>query len=204
MTDIHPSPWPNLTAITGGIGAGKSVVARIVAALGYDVYDCDSRARSLMEGEEIVAALAEAFGSGIFTAQGELIRPRLAEIVFADPEALTRLNAITHAAVRADLAAWASERSQAGHIFVETAILYQSGLDRMVARVWEVTAPRELRIERVMARSGLTREQAVARIEAQDSFIPEQPHRAVTTIVNDGTTPLLPAILSLINPPCRP
>lgn len=199
ITEPSPAPRPNLTAITGGIGAGKSVVARIVAALGYDVYDCDSRARALMAGEEITRELAETFGPGIFTPAGELIRPRLAEIVFNDSAALDRLNAITHSAVRADLDEWAAARADASQIFVETAILYQSGIDRMVARVWEVTAPTDLRLERVMARSALTRDQALARIGAQDAFVPLRPHPAVTVLLNDGVTPLLPAIRHILN-----
>lgn len=199
ITEPFPAQRPNLTAITGGIGAGKSVVARIVAAMGYDVYDCDSRARDLMAREEIICALAETFGTGIFNSSGELIRLRLAEIVFNDSAALERLNAITHSAVRADLGEWAAARSEAPHIFVETAILYQSDIDRMVARVWEVTAPPGLRLKRVMARSALTREQALARIGAQDAFVPQRVHPAVTVLVNDGVTPLLPAIRHTLN-----
>lgn len=188
----------NLIAITGGIGSGKSVVAKIVSALGFGVYDCDQRARLLMEASEIKDKLAEAFGSGIFDSERRLLRKILADIVFSDPESLQRLNAITHAAVRADLAEWAAAHSSSGPIFVETAILYQSGIDRMVTSVWEVTAPIELRIERVRARNGLTRADVMARIEAQDSFVPPLLHPKIFEIVNDGATPILPKVELLL------
>lgn len=189
---------PSLTAISGGIGSGKSVVAHIVAAMGYDVYDCDLRARALMESAAIREALAEEFGSEIFDDSGTLIRPALAAIVFADGERLQALNAITHAAVRADLTSWAEAHS-GGRAFVETAILYQSGLDKMVGRVWEVVAPRHLRISRVVARNGLTESEVIARIESQDNYTPSSPHPVVSTILNDGFHPLLPQIEALLD-----
>lgn len=188
-----------LTAITGGIGSGKSVVAKIVSALGYEVYDCDSRARVLMESDGIKELLADRFGSHIFNSDRQLQRKVLADIVFSDPEKLQQLNSITHSAVREDLAGWVASHSQSSPLFVETAILYQSGIDRMVSSVWEVTAPRELRIARVMQRNGLSRDEIIARIEAQDSYIPPLPHKTVFEIVNDGVRPLLPRVECLID-----
>lgn len=171
----------------------------MLTAMGYEVYDCDLRARLLMEAVEIKELLKEAFGSDIFDSEYTLIRPNLAAIVFSDPVALERLNTITHAAVRADLADWRMARCDSPLLFVETAILYQSGLDRMIDEVWEVTAPYELRIERVEARNGLSRKQIEERILAQDSFIVTNPHTYVSAILNDGIAPLLPQIESLLN-----
>ncbi|MDE6169977.1 MAG: dephospho-CoA kinase, partial [Duncaniella sp.] len=78
--------------------------------------------------------------------------------------------------------------------FVETAILYESGLDRMVDCVWEVSAPTELRIERVMRRSALTEGAVIARIKAQESTIVDTPHPHIIKLINDGVSPLLPQI----------
>lgn len=188
----------SLIAIAGGIGSGKSMVARIVAAMGFEVYDCDLRARRLMEAEAMKAMLADEFGSEIFDETGRLIRRALADMVFADSGRLEALNAIVHSAVRDDLAAWVSSRSSGKPVFVETAILYQSRIDRMVARVWEVTAPIETRIERVKARNGLSEREVLARIESQDSFDVTRRHNDVEVIVNDGVRPLLPRIESLL------
>ena len=181
-----------LIAITGGIGSGKSVVSRVVEAIGYDVYDCDSRARQIMDGSDsIKKAIANEICREAIGADGSIDRCRLSAEVFGNDDKLCRLNAIVHAAVKEDLAKWASERREA---FVETAILYQSGLDRMVSDVWEIIAPTELRVERVIERNGLTRDEVMKRIVAQDQYQPQAIHGRVTRIVNDGDMPLLPQI----------
>lgn len=187
----------SLVALSGGIGSGKSVVSRMLEALGYEVYDCDSNARRLMNSSgDIKKAVRERFGPEVFTAEGKIDRKLLAGIVFADSEALEDLNRIVHGAVRNEIE---SLERKAGKVrFVETAILYQSGLDRMVDEVWEITAPRELRIERVMKRSGMTEKEVKSRIEAQDAFEVDNPHRRVRMVINDGVTPLLPQIEKLL------
>jgi len=190
--------FDNLTAISGGIGSGKSVVSRMVEAMGFEVYDCDSRARQLMDSAAIKDSLAAEFGSGIFDSEGVLVRKALADIVFADAGRLDRLNGIVHGAVRDDLAAWASARRDVTRIFVETAILYQSYIDRMVAVVWEVSAPVETRIARVAERNGLSPDEIMARIASQDSFEAASLHPMTEIIVNDGIIPLLPRIETLL------
>lgn len=196
---MMPTDRQTLIALTGGIGSGKSVVARMVAAMGHTVYDCDSRARALMESEAIVRELEAEFGAGIFDSGGRLLRRELASIVFSDPAKLGRLNAITHGAVRDDILCRAGCGSHDGPLFIETAILYQSGIDRMVDKVWQVTAPVALRISRVCSRSGLTPSEVMARIEAQDSFVPKRLHPDVSVIVNDGVSPVLPRVTGLLS-----
>lgn len=191
-----------LIAITGGIGSGKSVVSKILRVLGYTVYDCDSRARFLMDGDPVIKRRIAAEVSAEAIVGDSIDRQRLAAAVFADEALLERLNTIVHGAVRDDLKAYcaaASVGDSRSPIFVETAILYQSGLDRMVDTVWEVTAPRDLRIERVITRSGLTAAQVEARITSQESYRPQSLHPRVNLIVNDGFTPLLPQLESLLS-----
>ena len=103
---------------------------------------------------------------------------------------------MVHDAVKADLMDWYGFRDIA---FVETAILYQSSLDRVVDAVWNVTAPRDLRIERVMKRSGMTLQQVEDRIAVQDSFSDYEPHPHIFDIVNDGVIPVLPRVLELLS-----
>lgn len=189
-----------LTAVTGGIGSGKSVVSRVLAAMGFRVYDCDREAKRLMDHyARIKDSLCREIHPDCVDADGRINRSRLSEIVFADRTALDRLNSIVHSAVRADLRAWCEKY---GHdrkrLFVETAILYQSGLDAMVDDVWVVEAPTALRVERVMARNSLSREQVLARIEAQDSYVPASCHQCVSHVVNDGCFPVLPQIERLL------
>lgn len=188
-----------LIALTGGIGAGKSVVARLLRTMGYAVFDCDIEARMLMDGDDdIKARIGTEIAAEAIDGQGAIDRARLSEIVFADAGKLARLNAIVHGAVKERLARWC-ERQKRRPVFVETAILYQSGLNRMVDAEWRVEAPAEIRVARVMARNGISREQVMARIEAQ-RYTPAdgEPMPETRIIENDGTTPLLPQVLDLL------
>lgn len=188
----------HLTAITGGIGAGKSIVSRVLTAMGYPVYDCDSRARSLMDmSAEIKHAIALNIGAGVILPDDSIDRRLLAEIVFRNKQMLLTLNSIVHQAVRDDLARWVSNRSSA-LVFVETAILYESGLDRVIDSEWHVTAPTDIRVNRVIARNGLSREHVLARIEAQSGTTPPKSSHNIITLVNDDITPLLPQIESAL------
>ena len=158
-------------AICGGIGSGKSIVSRILTVLGFDVYDCDSEAKRLMDADDAIKDAIAREIAGECIVDGTIDRPRLAGIVFSDSVKLEALNAIVHAAVRRHLAAWIEARTGRPK-FIETAILYQSGLDRMVDEVWEVTAPADVRIARVMARNSMSAAEVKARIDAQDAFPP--------------------------------
>lgn len=189
-----------LIAITGGIGSGKSVASRIVNVMGFGVYDCDSRARTLMvESGQVRAQLVQAFGSEIYLADGSLNRQQLSARAFGNEQALSRLNAIVHPATASDMLDWAAEQATRGAkaAFVETALLRTASLDRLVDQVWHVTAPPSVRIDRVMARSGLTARQVEDRMAAQaveDTVAPGE-HE----IVNDNHDALLPRVIHLIN-----
>lgn len=186
-----------LIGLTGGIGTGKSTVARILRLRGYEVYDCDLEAKRLMdESLEVRRSLRDRWGEEIYSARGELDRRKVAQYVFADRREKAWLDSLVHGLVRDDVKRWAATRTDYSHdtVFVESAILFTSGLADMCQEVWEVTAPLDIRLERVMKRSGLTREQALARIDAQreEQKICQSSH--TRQIVNDGATPLLDAI----------
>lgn len=190
----------SLIAVTGGIGSGKSIVCRILMALGYPVYDCDSRAKTLMDSSwEIKRQISENICQEAISPSGEIDRRRLAQEVFADRQLLKQLNTIVHAEVRRDIDQW-FRHSESAICFVETAILRESRLDKMVSETWEVVAPSEVRIRRVMHRSSLTAEEVKSRISVQQPFRPE-PGSAIRmqTIVNDGQTPILPRVLNLLD-----
>lgn len=187
----------NIVAITGGIGAGKSVVSRVLAVMGYPVYDCDTRARILMDTSDDIKAVIFREIAAEAIVDNAIDRKILSQVVFGDLSKLEKLNAIVHRRVRDDISQWVA-RQHSDTVFVETAILYQSGLDRMVDEVWEVVAPMELRIDRVMKRSALTRQEVKARIESQDSFEPGRLHPSVHRVINDGDMALLPQILLLL------
>ena len=190
----------HLIAITGGIGSGKSVVSSILRVCGYKVYDCDLNAKLLMDNSnEIKRVISKRIDSSVITPQGDINRTLLSSIVFGEQSKLQILNKIVHGAVRADIIKWRDANEGYPYLFVETAILYQSGLDAIVDEVWDVTAPQEVRIERVMRRNNFSREQVEARINSQN-YNPQNIHPDTKTIVNDDVSPLLPQILTLLLP----
>lgn len=187
-----------IIAISGGIGSGKSMVSKILSALGYWVYDCDSRAKLLMDRDVEIIGCIEREVCKAAVSDGVIDRKILGDFVFSSPEALKKLNSIVHEAVKDEILSLCAYREIA---FVETAILYASGLDKIVDEVWEVIAPEEIRILRVLHRNPwLSEDDVRKRIEAQSTELnPENPHRCIKMIVNDGFTPLLPQIELNIN-----
>lgn len=155
-------------AVCGGIGSGKSTVCRMFAERGVALYDSDSRAKALMnESDSLRLELIAEFGEECYEG-GLLNRPLLAEKVFGSDEKLARLNAIVHPAVKEDFLRWADEQ-EGEYCILESAILFESGFDKLVDKIVAVLAPVSLRIERAMQRDGATREQIEARIKAQMS-----------------------------------
>lgn len=168
--------------VTGGIGSGKSTVCRLFAERGIAVYDSDSQAKRLMEESDTLrAALVGAFGTECY-AEGRLNRRYLAGRVFGDAEALARLNALVHPAVREDFRMWA-ERQSGPYVILESAILFEAGFENEVDTTLAVLAPAEERIKRCMERDGASREEVLRRMasQADDDTL----HRMVArTIVN--------------------
>ena len=168
--------------VTGGIGSGKSTVCRLFAERGIAVYDSDSQAKRLMEESDTLrAALVGAFGTECY-AEGRLNRRYLAGRVFGDAEALARLNALVHPAVREDFRMWA-ERQSGPYVILESAILFEAGFENEVDTTLAVLAPAEERVKRCMERDGASREEVLRRMARQADA--DTLHRlAARTIVN--------------------
>ena len=181
--------------ITGGIGSGKSTVCRLFAQKGIAVYDSDAAAKRLMQEDGALRRqLAGRFGEGTFR-DGVLDRAYLAGIVFADPQALADLNALVHPVVMRDFDAWAA-RQEGSYVILESAILFEAGLEGCVDKTVAVLAPRELRIERTCRRDGCGADQVVRRIAAQldDDAVSA---RADYVVVNIFEEDLEPAVVKL-------
>lgn len=179
--------------LTGGIGSGKSTVARIFSILGIPVYDADTAAKRLMRDDTSVRdSVIRAFGENAYR-NGELQRQWLAEKVFTDPALTAVLNGIVHPAVIREAAEW-MDRQQAPYAVKEAALVFESGSDAELDFVIGVTAPKDTRIERVVSRDGLTRSQVMERMARQMSE-PEKMARCDRVIHNDGISPLIPQVL---------
>lgn len=183
-----------IVAITGGIGSGKSIVSEVLKSMGYYVYDCDTNAKALMDRDnDIKLRIKAEIHYNVIDSNGNIDRPFLSSIVFNNPDKLKILNGIVHDAVRKDIRCWIEKHYNASILFIETAILFESGLDAEVNEVWKVTAPTDLRIRRVCERNGMSHEQVNARIASQTSEECRL-HSNTFIIVNDGKTSLLKQI----------
>lgn len=186
-----------LVGITGGIGSGKSVVSKILKIIGYPVYDSDTEARRLNEQDpDVKQQLMAAFGEDIY-ADGKLNKPKLASLIFQSDENRLLVNSIVHPAVKRDFLQWA-ERQQTDIVFLEAAILYESGFNEFMNKVVAVTAPEEVRVQRAMKRDNATEQQVVNRIHSQMNQN-ELARMADYVVVNDNCLPLLPQVEALVN-----
>lgn len=187
-----------LIGITGGIGSGKSTIARALEARGFTVYDCDREAKRIIaENKEVQQQIISLFGEDSFV-NGIYNTAYIAQRVFSDPSLLAQLNAIIHPAVKADILSLlpSTGRSGGGSLFVESAILYESGLDSLCDKIIVVDAPEDIRIARTIARdyNGLSSPDNInkvrARIHAQGHLQQLHPDRKTIVVLNDGSTPI--------------
>ncbi|MBC8450453.1 MAG: dephospho-CoA kinase, partial [Chloroflexi bacterium] len=173
--------------LTGNIGTGKSTVLQMLAELGAQIIDADELAHEVIAPDgPAYAAVVDAFGPGIVTTDGHIGRQRLGKIVFRDPQALARLEALVHPAVIARTREFI-EQAQAEVIVVEAIKLLEAGMARQLCdAVWVVTCRPEQQLARVMAQRGLSEAEARLRMEAQPPQ-EEKIAQADVVIDNSGT-----------------
>ena len=183
-----------IIGITGGIGSGKSVIAKQLRQMGYEVYDTDSEAKRLIvEDAHVREQMIALFGEEVYQ-DGVYQTSFVAQRVFADKTLLSKLNAIVHPAVKADILQRFTSPSfrgelEGGLFFIECAILFQAGFDVLCDKIVAVTAPEYIRLKRVIARDHSDVDKVRARMRAQEAEKDLQ--RADIVINNDGETPIL-------------
>ncbi len=186
-----------LVGLTGGIGSGKSYVAAALRAEGYPIYDCDNEAKRLIQQDpHVQQQIIDLFGAEAYITPDHAVstspliynRQYIASVVFEQPEMLQRLNAIVHPAVYADIEKW-HNRQTARYAFVESAILFESGLAPLFDTIVCVTAPIKQRIARAMGRNRTTREQVEARMRQQMSDA-EREARSHLVVMNHDSASL--------------
>ena len=175
--------------LTGGIGSGKSTIAKIIATLGYPVYISDFKASELINrDEEIKKHLIELFGKDIYQPDGNLDKKRLAGIIFNDKEAIKQVNGIVHPAVTRDFMEWCSAQRRP-LLFFESAILFEAKLENLFDYIILITTDLETRVER---------EKVIERINNQ---MPDEIKQTKSDFViyNNNDDKVIKQILSIIH-----
>jgi dephospho-CoA kinase len=182
--------------ITGGIGSGKSLICEVFYRLGVPVHNADNVARWLCETDpQIRAALISLLGNDLYNGKS-IDRSRMSALIFTDKSMLQQVNQIIHPKVAEHFENWGSQYSDRPYIVQESAILFESGFYLMFDRYITVTAPEEVRIQRIISRAGMTAEK-IATIMQNQLPESEKARRSHHVIINDGLTPVLPQVLQL-------
>ncbi len=188
---------PVIIGCTGGIGSGKTNVVRTFESLGIPGYDCDTRAKELYdEDPELLAEVARIAGDDVIV-EGRLDRSRLAARIFSDRDMLSALESVVHPAVIRDFSRWLQEQNTKLVIFESAILLDKPYLREIADFLLLVTAPREVRIARVMARDGLSREAVEGRMANQMDDV-QRSRMADYTIETNDRDAILPQLLSII------
>lgn len=174
MEDLHsetqqtePEPAPKIIGLTGGIGSGKTTVARFIEEFGFPVYYSDDRAKTIVnDSEDLKIKIKELLGEEAYDKNGLYDRKFVADKVFNNKELLQQLNEIIHPAVRIDFEDWVKKQTKY-LVFKETALLFELKLNRQCYKSLLVTAEDNIRIKRVMDRDHKTYREVQAVMEKQ-------------------------------------
>lgn len=187
--------------LTGGIGSGKSNIAKAFETLGAPVYYADERSKQLtITDPDIIGGLRQLLGDDIYNADGSLNKGLMASQIFADRSLLKQVEAVIHPAVFRDFDRWAADQERTGkrYAIMEAAVLIESGHAGEMDEVWVATAPAEMRIGRTMLRDHCTREAVEARMKNQVSD-DARLSIASRTFVTDDRHQILSQIITIDN-----
>lgn len=188
---------PLLVGITGGIGSGKSTVAKIFSILGIPVYSADDRAKWLMGNDErLKSQIKDAFGDKSYLSDGSLDRDFLAKTVFSDPEKIKTINALVHPSVGRDFSDWASIKASP-YVLKEAALIFETGSNLSLDYVINVSSPLKVRIARTLMRDPFRSEEQVNQIINQQLPDEQKNELADFVIKNSDNKLLIPQVLKI-------
>jgi dephospho-CoA kinase len=177
---------PKIIGLTGGIGSGKTTVARLFGQLGVPVYIADDAGRLVLQQPETILQIRNLFGDAVIS-DGQVDRAALGAIVFNNGELLKSLNNIVHPRVAAHFGEWIQDQNMAHYVIREAAILFESGSYKDCDRIISVVADIETRISRVIKRDNVDRKAVISRIENQWSDEQRIAHSDFIIVNNDLT-----------------
>lgn len=181
---------PYVIGLTGGIGCGKTEAARYLESLGAACFDADCASRALTApGGAALPAIRERFGDGVFHPDGTLDRAALGRLVFESTPHRRALEAIIHPLVQRELLERMDAAAQQGAriVILDVPLLFECGMDALCDETWTLYLDREMQISRIVARDGLTRAEAEARIDSQ---MPAEQRNARATYAINTDQPL--------------
>ncbi len=191
----------NIVCITGGMGSGKTTVAQIIETLGYLVYYSDERAKAMYFIPEVKQKVIQWLGEDAYLNETTLNRPYIAHKIFSDEVLLNRINTIIHSAVKKDFQEFVKEHSDsdAEFIFKESALIFEAQLQASCYKIILVTAPKEIRIQRIKNRDHLSDEEIVQRMSMQIEDEKKLSHADFIIYNNENEEePLLPKVLDIL------
>ena len=185
-------------ALTGNIGSGKSTVAKIFSVFGVPVFNSDIEARIMYYNADVKAELMRLFSNSIFTPNNEVDTKKLAAIIFSNKQALQSVNNIIHPLVIKKYDEWCQKHKNQMYTIHESAILFENNLQDNFDFIINVSAPKNIRIERVMQRDSVTKSTVEARMANQlsDKIKCNKSHFVIN---NDGSTFVIPQVQLIHN-----
>ena len=175
-----------IAGLTGGIASGKSTVSSIFRSFGVKIADADITAKKISEREDVIQEIKKIFGKDVLSAEGQIDRVKLKEVVFSDKNKLIQLNNIIHPKVMEEFKKIKENTPKNDIIIFDIPLLFEAGMDKMCDTVILVYADRETQIERIKARDGVSRELAEKIIDAQMS-LEDKKEKSDIHIENNGT-----------------
>jgi dephospho-CoA kinase len=184
--------------LTGNLGSGKSLIAKIFRILNVPVYDADTYSKSFLSEKVVQEAILTAFGPQVFLSANEIDKRGLGILVFNDSQKLATLNAILHPLVRDDFRNWCTSHREKPYVIQEAAIIFESGFRDEYDRIIHVSCPEEITIARAMARDNAIRDDILKRMGFQWK---DEKKTAMSDyiILNDGSELVIPQVLTIHN-----
>ncbi|WP_445455124.1 dephospho-CoA kinase [Flavobacterium sp. HNIBRBA15423] len=189
-----------IIGLTGGIGSGKSTVAKYIASKGIPVYIADDEAKKIMTKKSVIHEIQNLFKENIILENGQLDRKKIAAIVFQDSSLLKKLNEVVHPKVKKHFEKWLEKNKEASFVVKEVAILFETGGNTECDKVILVTAPEDVKINRVMKRDNVSREEILKRMKNQlsDAEKSMKSDYVVTNVKIDDTYMEIDEILNFL------
>lgn len=184
-------------AITGGIGSGKSTVCTVFQLLDIPVFHADEVAQHILQADEqVIRNIKKHFGEAMYNRENIPERKKIASLVFKDPKKLEMLNSWIHPAVALQFQQWVQEQTASPYCILEAAILFESGFHKNTDKIILVTAPEEIRIQRVMKRDRMSEDEVRSRMRLQWSN-EQKISLSDFVIVNDDSSPVIPQVMDI-------